>query len=185
MMMPADLMTPAPEDRQKLLMDTHLEGHRGAQAIVTALHSEGIHWTKLKEDTLEIIRSCPDCQKFNIAKHGYNPLTSIYSSYKNYCNDLQFSVGRCVKKFLKSGTACNGVHHVVPPVLTRKYIGLLVLEGDIQTARGMFLRLMELGLSMSYTTAYLGHQWRQILLDKIKQHIATISPRPYSEAWRA
>ncbi|KAG1607076.1 hypothetical protein G6F46_012560 [Rhizopus delemar] len=91
MMMPADLMTPAPEDRQKLLMGTHLEGHRGAQAIVTALHSEGIHWTKLKEDALEIIRSCPDCQKFNIAKHGYNPLTSIYSSYKNYCNDLQFS----------------------------------------------------------------------------------------------
>ena len=79
MMMPADLMTPAPEDRQKLLMDTHLEGHRGAQAIVTALHSDGIHWTKLKEDALEIIRSCPDCQKFNIAKHGYNPLTSIYA----------------------------------------------------------------------------------------------------------
>ncbi|EIE92710.1 hypothetical protein RO3G_17422 [Rhizopus delemar RA 99-880] len=79
MMMPADLMTPAPEDRRKLLMDTHLEGHRGAQAIVTALHSDGIHWTKLKEDALEIIRSCPDCQKFNIAKHGYNPLTSIYA----------------------------------------------------------------------------------------------------------
>ncbi|EIE79421.1 hypothetical protein RO3G_04126 [Rhizopus delemar RA 99-880] len=78
-MMPADLMTPVPEDRQKLLMDTHLEGHRGAQAIVTALHSDGIHWTKLKEDALEIIRSCPDCQKFNIAKHGYNPLTSIYA----------------------------------------------------------------------------------------------------------
>ncbi|KAG1304774.1 hypothetical protein G6F62_015675 [Rhizopus arrhizus] len=49
-------MTPAPEDRQKLLMDTHLEGHRGAQAIVTALHSDGIHWTKLKEDALETIR---------------------------------------------------------------------------------------------------------------------------------
>ncbi|KAG1488265.1 hypothetical protein G6F47_013816 [Rhizopus delemar] len=60
MMMPADLMTPAPEDRQKLLMDTHLEGHRGAQAIVTALHSDGIHWTKLKEDALEIIRTVAD-----------------------------------------------------------------------------------------------------------------------------
>ncbi|EIE92401.1 hypothetical protein RO3G_16923 [Rhizopus delemar RA 99-880] len=32
-------------------------------------------------------------------------------------------------------TACKGVHPVVPPVLTRKYIRLLVLKGDIQTAR--------------------------------------------------
>jgi transposase InsO family protein len=79
MMMPADLVTPAPEERQKLLLDTHLEGHRGAQAIVTALHSDGIHWTKLKEDALEIVRQCPDCQKFNVAKHGFHPLTSIYA----------------------------------------------------------------------------------------------------------
>lgn len=62
-------------------------------------------------------------------------------------------VDRYVKKFLKSGTACKGVHPVVPPILTRKYIGLLVLKGDIQTARGKFLRLMELGLPMSYITA--------------------------------
>ncbi|KAG1577087.1 hypothetical protein G6F48_012873 [Rhizopus delemar] len=96
-----------------------------------------------------------------------------------------FEIDRYVKKFLKTDKACKGVHPVVPPVLTRKYIGLLVLKGDRQTARGKFLRLMELGLSMSSITAYLGHRWRQILLDKIKQHIATISPRPYSEAWRA
>ena len=62
-------------------------------------------------------------------------------------------VGRYVKKFLKTDKACKGVHPVVPPILTRKYIGLLVLKGDRQTARGKFLRLMELGLSMSYITA--------------------------------
>ncbi|KAG1139974.1 hypothetical protein G6F37_009661 [Rhizopus arrhizus] len=79
MMMPDDLVTPAPEERQELLLKTHLEGHRGSQAMVTTLHSEGIHWTNLKQDALDCVNSCPDCQKFNIAKHGYHPLSSIYA----------------------------------------------------------------------------------------------------------
>ncbi|KAG1159609.1 hypothetical protein G6F36_014066 [Rhizopus arrhizus] len=79
MMMPDDLVTPAPEERQELLLKTHLEGHRGSQAMVTTLHSEGIHWTNLKQDALDCINSCPDCQKFNVAKHGYHPLSSIYA----------------------------------------------------------------------------------------------------------
>ncbi|KAG1054854.1 hypothetical protein G6F43_003142 [Rhizopus delemar] len=37
MMMPVDLVTPAPEERQELLLKTHLEGHRGSQAMITTL----------------------------------------------------------------------------------------------------------------------------------------------------
>ncbi|CEG75192.1 hypothetical protein RMATCC62417_10277 [Rhizopus microsporus] len=79
MMVPVDLVTPAPRIPEKSPLDTHLEGHRGAQTIINALHNDGVHWTKLKDDALGTVRKCPDCQKFNIAKHGYNPLTSIYA----------------------------------------------------------------------------------------------------------
>jgi hypothetical protein len=79
MIMPDDLVTPAPEERQELLLKTHPEGYRGSQAIVTTLHSEGIHWTNLKQDALDCVNSCPDSQKFNIAKHGYHPLSLIYA----------------------------------------------------------------------------------------------------------
>ncbi|EIE76354.1 hypothetical protein RO3G_01058 [Rhizopus delemar RA 99-880] len=37
MMMPVDLVTPAPEERQELLLKTHLERHRGSQAMITTL----------------------------------------------------------------------------------------------------------------------------------------------------
>ncbi|KAG0863342.1 hypothetical protein G6F16_011875 [Rhizopus arrhizus] len=47
--------------------------------MVTTLHSEGIHWANLKQDALDCVNSCPDCQMFNIAKHGYHPLSSIYA----------------------------------------------------------------------------------------------------------
>ena len=74
---PADMMTPPDEERRNLLDQTHLLGHFGADAIVNALHADGIHWQRLKEDALETVKRCPECLHFNIAKHGYHPLKSI------------------------------------------------------------------------------------------------------------
>lgn len=73
-----DKMEP-PEDAEKkqILENAHLFGHFGAEAIVKAVHNNGLHWPKLKEQAVELVKSCKECQKFNIAKNGYNPLRPI------------------------------------------------------------------------------------------------------------
>lgn len=63
------------------------------------------------------------------------------------------TVGRYAKRFSMSGTARKGGRPIVVPASTRKYVRLLILKGDLQTARDVHLRLLELGFSMSYTTA--------------------------------
>ncbi|KAJ8651355.1 hypothetical protein O0I10_013135 [Lichtheimia ornata] len=78
---PTDVLTPPEEDRPKELEDAHHEiGHAGAEHIVRYLqHTKGMHWNTILQDAVELVKSCPSCQKFNIAKKGFHPLRPIYS----------------------------------------------------------------------------------------------------------
>ena len=68
---------PTPEERKELLIDEHLKGHFGSDAIYYALKRKGIYWKDLKNEAAELIKSCTPCQQFNIVRKGYHPLRPI------------------------------------------------------------------------------------------------------------
>ncbi|SAL96833.1 hypothetical protein [Absidia glauca] len=75
-----DYMEPPTEaERSDILLKAHLFGHFGAEAIVKAIHNNGMHWTNLKKDALELVKKCTPCQRFNIVKTGYNPHKPIHA----------------------------------------------------------------------------------------------------------
>jgi transposase InsO family protein len=75
-----DKRVPDDSDHETLLKDAHGQAHLGANAMVNALHLQGVTWPKLKEACLLHIRKCPACQHFNIAKKGYHPLKAIHAT---------------------------------------------------------------------------------------------------------
>jgi len=66
-------------ERDSLLDETHKFGHLGANAMVKALHLQGLEWPKMKEACLRWVSQCPACQHFNIARKGYHPLKTIHA----------------------------------------------------------------------------------------------------------
>ncbi|CDH61216.1 hypothetical protein RO3G_11965 [Lichtheimia corymbifera JMRC:FSU:9682] len=74
-----DMLQPPISERKSILENAHLFGHFGADAIVRAIHNNGLHWPSMKDQAVELVSSCKECQKFNIAKNGYNPLRPIRS----------------------------------------------------------------------------------------------------------
>ncbi|OBZ86740.1 Pro-Pol polyprotein [Choanephora cucurbitarum] len=48
--------------------------------MVKAVHNNGMHWPKLREQALMVAKKCAQCQKFNIVKTGYNPHKPVHSS---------------------------------------------------------------------------------------------------------
>ncbi|SAL97842.1 hypothetical protein [Absidia glauca] len=73
------LEPPTDEEKNTILENAHLYGHFGAEAIVKTIHNNGIHWTNMKEQALELVKSCAQCQRFNIVKTGYNPHRPIHA----------------------------------------------------------------------------------------------------------
>lgn len=73
------MLTPPPEERAKLLQETHLFGHFGAEAMTQHLHNEGIHWHSINKDAAETVKKCQECQRFNIVRQGFNPLHPVQS----------------------------------------------------------------------------------------------------------
>jgi hypothetical protein len=70
---------PTDEEKKNILEKAHLFGHFGAEAIVKAIHNNGIHWKNMKEEAIQLIKTCSQCQKFNIVKTGYNPHRPVHS----------------------------------------------------------------------------------------------------------
>jgi hypothetical protein len=70
---------PTDEEKKDTLLKAHLFGHFGADAIVKAVNNNGMHWPKLKQQALEMVKHCTQCQRFNIVKTGYNPHRPIHA----------------------------------------------------------------------------------------------------------
>jgi len=70
-------IAPPENQRAEILEKHHLLGHFGANSVVDAIHDAGFHWKYLKQQALDITSQCQDCMRFNIAKHGYHPLSPI------------------------------------------------------------------------------------------------------------
>ncbi|SAL97595.1 hypothetical protein, partial, partial [Absidia glauca] len=71
---------PTVEEKRDILEKAHLFGHFGAEAIVKAIHNNGMHWTNLKQEALILVKRCVPCQRFNIVKTGYNPHKPVYAT---------------------------------------------------------------------------------------------------------
>jgi hypothetical protein len=65
------------ELREQLLTRAHLMGHFGQEAMVAAIMEQGHFWLTLKQEALEMVKSCIPCQRFNISKMGFHPLKTI------------------------------------------------------------------------------------------------------------
>jgi hypothetical protein len=77
--MDMNYIIPPANEHRSILHRLHEFGHFGAEAIVKAAHNEGIHWTNILKEALEIVQKCTACQKYNIGKRGYNPLRPVYA----------------------------------------------------------------------------------------------------------
>ncbi|KAJ8651514.1 hypothetical protein O0I10_012927 [Lichtheimia ornata] len=77
---PSDVVTPPDDHRTEELERAHLIiGHGGAEHLVRYLRRDGLAWTNMLQDAVKLVSKCPQCQKTNIAKRGYNPLRPIYA----------------------------------------------------------------------------------------------------------
>jgi hypothetical protein len=72
-----EYMTPPQDQRKKILLETHLFGHFGANSMITKIHNDGMHWKNIKEEALDIVKECEQCLQFNLGSKAYRPLTSI------------------------------------------------------------------------------------------------------------
>lgn len=77
---PEDLEIVPETDRQQLLISSHSQGHFGAAHLVKNLIHQGKYWASLRRDAIELVKSCVPCQRFNIGKHGFHPLTPVTAS---------------------------------------------------------------------------------------------------------
>ena len=66
-------MSPPKNERKATLLRVHLLGHYGAEHIVKSLHNDGIHWKYMISDAVELVKSCQQCQRYNISRRGYQP----------------------------------------------------------------------------------------------------------------
>jgi len=72
-------VTVALSERKSLLAETHALGHFGTNAMVKQIHSLNKTWPNLAKDCLEFVQRCPECQRVNIARKGYHPMSAIHA----------------------------------------------------------------------------------------------------------
>ena len=68
-----------PELRNMLVLRAHLRGHFGSKAMLKDIVSQGHYWLTMKQDIQEVVQSCEDCQRFNIGRRGFFPMTSVHA----------------------------------------------------------------------------------------------------------
>jgi predicted aspartyl protease len=70
------------ENEQSELIDKiHLlGGHFGINATLRKLKSEGYTWSNMRQTIQKKLKSCPECRKFTIGKHGFHPLNPIHAT---------------------------------------------------------------------------------------------------------
>ncbi|CEP08779.1 hypothetical protein, partial, partial [Parasitella parasitica] len=75
-----DYIAPPESDRTQIIKDAHNIGHFGVEAVVQHIHTyHGLHWNNIYADCKEILKSCRECAKHNVARKGFNPAKSIVS----------------------------------------------------------------------------------------------------------
>ena len=69
--------TPSIEKQKELVAKAHAAGHYGDQAMRRWIDREGFWWPRMGEDIRYAVQSCPECAKYNVGHHGYEPLQGV------------------------------------------------------------------------------------------------------------
>jgi hypothetical protein len=69
--------TPPRDQRADIVLRHHLRGHFGVKATVDSIREAGFDWPKLADDVRGVCIKCLPCQRHNISKRGYHPLSPI------------------------------------------------------------------------------------------------------------
>ena len=68
---------PPPDQRADIILQHHLRGHFGTKATIDAIREAGFDWPNMTAQAKEVCAKCLPCQRHNIAKRGYHPLSPI------------------------------------------------------------------------------------------------------------
>jgi transposase InsO family protein len=71
---------PVPEERQELVMRTHLEGHYGADAIFNRLYDTGVFWAGMRKMCDAVVAKCPECIRYNVTRRSFDFQRSIHAN---------------------------------------------------------------------------------------------------------
>ena len=66
-------------ERNDFLTEAHEMGHIGTNAMVNHIHALQKTWPNLAKDCLEYVKRCSECQRVNIERKGYHPMTAIHA----------------------------------------------------------------------------------------------------------
>jgi hypothetical protein len=66
-------------ERNMVLADAHALGHFGTNAMVKHIHGLSKTWPHLANDCLKYVQRCRECQRVNIARKGYHPMTAVHA----------------------------------------------------------------------------------------------------------
>ena len=70
----------SPSAQQEAIATSHLRGHFGVKAVMANLLRQGLRWPKIRQDVENVVRSCPQCQRFTISQAGFHPLQPTVAS---------------------------------------------------------------------------------------------------------
>ena len=65
------------QEKLQILLKEHLLGHFGPDTMVKSLKEKEIFWNNILNDATKLTKSCIQCLRYNIVRHGYHPLTPI------------------------------------------------------------------------------------------------------------
>ena len=66
------------DEQVKILQQAHEYGHNGSvQLFKHIVNTLGYYWPSIRTDCAKEVKGCLQCLQFNIARHGYHPLTPI------------------------------------------------------------------------------------------------------------
>jgi hypothetical protein len=68
---------PPVDVQQKLIDDEHSLGHFGTESMYRNIWNRGFWWPNIRKDLERVVKSCTNCQRFDIKREGYHPAKSI------------------------------------------------------------------------------------------------------------
>jgi len=69
------------DERAKLIENAHIHGHVGGRKTALAVVRAGYYWRGLMAECHKVAASCLECQRYNVGKHGFNPIMVVTSDY--------------------------------------------------------------------------------------------------------
>jgi len=69
------------EKKAQLIEAAHLQGHVGGRKTALAVVRSGFFWRGLIAECHAMVASCLECQRYNVGKHGFNPIKVVTSEY--------------------------------------------------------------------------------------------------------